>query len=288
MPHRFLPPLLLATCLLSLECSCSPATTPSEQYFADVKSNLAALDYNTALKNLDRLIQAAGDQPLGEEGKVLRAALLTALADGSKHMAETYEAGLKERAAQARIGQFTRMRADYYGICRVRLLDAMQTVMGQRAKLGDKPILLHMAFPDFIGIEIPVLGKIKGGYLIEDADRYRAETESNRNALARIVASLVGAGGDVNKGRQMFSTGSAEIDPRVYLIELSDAFLRLCEIFERQALDDPRYLRLTNEVIRDNMDIGLKLLATRPDKDLEAHAKKIRGESEKRLKALGT
>src|SRR5712692_9894057 len=115
MRRRLLTPLLLALCLLSFECSCTPTTPPAEQFFADVKSNLAARDYNAALKNLDRLIQAGGDQPLGQEGNVLRAALQTALAGGSKQMAETYGAGVKQPAAQARIGQFTRMRADYYG-----------------------------------------------------------------------------------------------------------------------------------------------------------------------------
>ena len=240
-----------------------------------------------SLKNLDRSIKSAGEQPVGRQAGVLRVVLLTALAEGSKQMAEAYGAGVKEPAAQTRFGHFGRMRADYYGIARVRLMDAMQAVMDQRGKMGDKPIPLEVTFPGFTGAEDTAVAKVKKGYAVEDAERYRAELKADRNALARTLAALVGAGNDPNKGQQMFSRGSIELDPRAYLIELSSAFLQLGGIFERRALDESRYLRAVNEVVRDNMDLALKLIAARPDKDLEARARKMRGECEKTLKTLG-
>lgn len=275
-------------CLLLLACTGAPPTPSAQQYFSDAKNNLAASDFDAALKNLDRSIKAAGEQPVGQQASMLRAVLLAALAEGSKQMAEAYGTGAKEPAAQARFGHFVRMRADYYGIARVRLMDAMQAVMDQRRKLDDKPISLEVNFPGFTGAEDPSATRIKKGYAAEDPNRYRAELNLDRNALARILASMAGVGDNPHKGQEIFSRGKVEIDPRVYLVELSSTFLRLGGIFERRALDEPRYLRAVNEVVRDNADLALKLLATKPDKDLESRAKKMRAECEKALKVLGS
>lgn len=284
MQPRLFPPFGLALCLVLAACTSAPPT--GEQYFSDAKNNVATLDFESALKNLDRLIKSAGDQPIAQQGTVLRTALLTAMADGSKQMAEAYGAGAKQPPAQARQAQFTQMRSDYYGVARVRLMNAMEAVMQQRGKLGNQPLRLDMAFPEFSGTGNPAVTKVKDGYWAEEADRYRVELETVRNALARALARLAGAGEDVHKGRAAFGKGGVEIDPRVYLIELSNAFVQLSEIFDKNALNDARYRRIALEVVRDNMDAALKLLGAKPDKELEAKAKKIRAESEKALNAL--
>ena len=284
--RRFFYLSVVAACLILLGCTSTPPTPAPVQYFADAKKNLDSLDYEAALKNLDRMIAAAGDQPIGQQGIVLRTALLTALAEGTKQMAETYGEGMKKPPAQARQAQFVRMRSDYYGICRVRLLSAMESGMKQRTKLGDKAMELQVNFPGFTGTQHPAISRIRDGYWVEDAERYRAELESVRNALARTLARLVGAGDDVHKGRTMFEKGSVQIAPAVYLFELSTAFRRLSEIFERRGLDDASYRRTCLEVVRDNLDATLKLLQAKPDKELEARAKKLKEESEKTLKSL--
>jgi len=279
--------LVMGTFWLLSGCAGAPPTPTAQQYFNDVKNNLNSSDYDAALKNLDRLIKSAGEQPLGLQGTVLRAVLLTAMAEGSKQMAEAYAVGVKQPAAQAHPGAFSKMRADYYGMARVWLMNAMEGVMGQRGKLTEQPIPLDIAFPEFRGTEPTAFAQIKNGYGVQEAERYRAQIEEMRNALARRLAALVGAGEDVNKGQAIFSKGGAQIDPRLYLIEMSDAFLRLSEIFGPRALDDPRYRRASLEVVRDNMDVALKLLSAKPDKSLEARAKKMKAECEKQLKALG-
>jgi len=286
MQPRLFPPLVLTVCVFLLACAGPPPAPSAEQYFTDAKNSLRSLDFDTALKNLDRMIKAAGGQPIAQQGLVLRTALLTALSDASKQMAEAYGLGVNQPPAVGRQGEFSRMRADYYGISRTRLMDAMQALMGQRSKLGDKPLSLQISFPEFSGTEPPELAKIRAGYWMEDNNRFRAELEMDRNALARTLARLAGAGGDVNKGREMFAKGSVEIDARIYLFELSNTFESLSGIFDRRALDDPRYLRICNEVIRDNMDLAMKLLAAKPDKDLQARVKKLKAECEKQLKTL--
>ena len=52
-------------------------------------------------------------------------------------------------------------------------------------------------------------------------------------------------------------------------------------------LNQPDHIRIVNEVVRGNLDVALKLLATKPDKDLEARAKKMQAECEKTLKMFG-
>jgi len=284
MRRRFSLLVLLGAFLLISSCGPPPAP-PAQQFFTDAKNNLQAMDYDAALKNLDRLIEAAGEQPMGQQGVILRTALLAAMADGSKMMAEAFAEGW--RMSRANSGQFVQMKGDYYGICRVRLMNTMEAVMAQRNKLGE-PMTLEFAFPDYSGSDPVALAMIRQGQYPEDAERFRTEHEVERNALARTLARMAGAGEDVAKGKAAFEKGSAQIDPRVYLVELSGMFYKLSEIFNPKALDDPRYRRISLEVVRDNMDIVLKMLESKPDKGLETRAKKLKADCEKELKKLSS
>jgi len=288
MRRGLLPSLVMAISLLLVACSGAPPTSVSEQHLADARNTLKASDFNAALNNLDNAIKSAGDEPAGQQAVVLRAALATALADANKQMAEAYGLGAKEPAAQSRFGTFNKARSDYYGIARSRLMDAMQSVMDQRRKLGANPLPIEVNFPGFTGGTDPTVTRIKSGQWVADADRFSAELQADRNALARTLSALAGAGQDLDKGQQIFSSGKADIDARVYLIELSSDFLQIGGMFQPRALNELDHLRTVNEVVRGNLEVALKLLTTKPDKDLEARAKKMQAECEYVLKKLGS
>lgn len=287
MQHRLSHYLVLSIFMFLAACSGAPPTSPGERDLVDARNSLKASDFNAALKDLDGAIKSAGDEPLGQQAVVLRVALVTALADASKQMAEVYGLGAKEPAAQSRYGPFNKMRSDYYGIARSRLMDAMQSVMDRRRKLSANPMPIEVNFPGFTAGRDPTVTRIKSGQWVTDADRLGAELQADRNALARTLSALAGAGQDPDKGQQLFSSGKVDIDPRVYIIELSSSFLRIGGMFEPRALNEPAHLRTVNEVVRGNLEVALKLLATKPDKDLEARAKKMQAECEKTLKKLG-
>jgi len=278
--------LLLLVCLLFPACAGEPSK-PAALPFAAAKENLVALDYDAALRNLEKTIKAAPDEPDAKQAALIRVALLVSLADSSKQMAEVYGTGGKQPRAFTLQSQFNRMRNDYFGMSRVRLMNAMELVMKQRDKLGEAAMPLNLAFPEFSGTEHAAMGRVREGVWVPDADRYRAELECTRNALARTMALLVGAGDNVHKGHELFDKGGVQIDPRTYIVELSAAFYKLSGIFGPKALDDARYYRTTLEVIRDNMDVALKLLAAKSDKDLETRSKKLKADCEKELKKLG-
>lgn len=287
MQHRRLPALIVAIPLLLVACSGAPSTRPNERYLVDARNSLKTSDFNAALKNLDGAIKLSGDEPLGQQAAVLRAALATALADGDKQMAEAYGFGAKEPAAQSHLGPFNRTRSDYYGSARSHLMDAMQSLMDQRRKLGGNPIPIEVDFPGFTGGTGPVVTRIKSGQWVTDGDRLGTELQVDRNALARILSALAGAGQEPSKAQQIFSRGKVDIDPRVYIIELSRNFLQIGGIFESRALNEPDHLRTVCEVVRGNLEVALKLLATKPDKDLEARAKKMQAECDHMLKKFG-
>jgi hypothetical protein len=287
MRSRFLFVLVVILCLTLSACSSPPPPT-GDNYFADAKNNLEAMDYDSALRNLERAISAAGEQPQGQQATLVRIALLTAMADGANKMADAYETGRRQPVAGPRFGQLSQIRTDYYGVARVHLLNAMEAMMKQRAKLGDKPMPLALKFPAFSGAESPVMARILKGMAVSDEERYRVQLDMTRNALAATLAGMVGAGDNVHKGHEIFNTGNVEIDPRVYLIHMTEAFHKLSEIFGSKALDDAKYHKVSLEVVRDNLELASKLLAAKPDKDLEARIKKCRAECDKQLKKLGT
>jgi hypothetical protein len=287
MQHRLLHSLVIMIFVLLVASSCTPPTSISQQYLADARNSFKTSDFNAALKNLDNAIKSAGDEPLRQQAAVLRVALVTALADADKQMAEAYGLGAKEPIAQSRFGPFNKAHSDYYSNARSRLMDAMQSVMDERSKLGGNPLPVEVAFPGFTGGTDPTLTKIQSGHWVDDTGRLSAELQVDRNALARVLSALAGAGQDPSKGQQIFSSGKADIDPRLYFIELSSSFLQISGMFDPKTLNEPDHLRTVNEVVRGNLEVALKLLAAKPDKDLEARAKKMQAECEKTLKKLG-
>lgn len=289
MRHRlFFLSLVISIFLPLVACSGGAPTSPGEKYLSDARNSLKTSEFDKAVRDLDAAIKSAGDEPLGLQAAALRVALVTALADSGKKMAEAYGLGAKEPAAKSRPGAFSKMRADYYGTARSRLMDAMQSVMNQRSKLSGNPMAIEINFPGFTGAtDDPTVTKIKSGQWVADTERLAAETQVDRNGLARILTALAGAGSDLNKGQQLFGSGKVDIDPRVYLIELSNSFLQIGGMFDPRGVNQPDQLRIVNQVVSGNLDVAMKLLAAKPDKDLEARAKKMQAECEHLLKKFG-
>jgi len=283
-------PWLFLVCsfvLLLFACSSGPPTPPSARRFADAKNNLQASDFKAALENLDATIKTTADDNLRQQASLIRVALLTALADADQQMAEAYHVGAKQPPAQSQTGAFYKERSDYNNAARNYLMDAMQAELDQRGKLGPNPISIQIAFPGFTGAGDPALAKIKSGILVSDTERLNAELQMDRNALASILAALAGANQDLNKGRDLYDAGKVDVDSRVYLVAFSDSFLRVGSMFDTRGINEPDKFRTVNEVVRGNLDIAEKLLAAKPDKDLETRIKKMEGDCDKCLKRLG-
>ena len=283
MPHRPWPFFVMAICVLLLACSSAPPASESDQAITDARNNFKSSDFKAALRNLDKAIKTANDEPTRQQAVVLRTALVTALADANKQMAEAYYLGAKQPAAQSHTGPFYERRSDCYKNAQSYLMDAMQSVMDQRSKLGMTPTAIELAFPGFTGTN-PGLNKLKTGQLLSDSEALTAELQADRNAFAIVLAAIAGAGQDPNKGQEVFATGKVNIDPRVYIIELSNSFMQTGPMFDFRGLNEPDRLRTVNEVVRGNLDVAQKLLDGKPDKDLEARVKKMQADCDKALK----
>lgn len=279
MPHRPWPILVIAISVLLLACSSGPPTSESEKALADARNNLKFSDFDGALNNLDKAIKSAKDDSSRQKATVFRIALVTALADANRQMAEAYYTGAQQPDAKSHSSPFYKQRADYYSTGSSLLMDAMQAVMNQRSKLGANAIPLEVNFPSFTET-IPALKKIKDGQIVSDSDRLSAELQVDRNSFATVLSALAGAGQDPNKGQQAFSSGKVDVDPRVYLIELSSSFIKAGAMFDLSGMHQLDRLVTVKDVVKGNLDVALKLLAAKPDKDLEARVKKMQADFE--------
>jgi hypothetical protein len=277
---------LLAFCVLLFGCSNAPKTSLGEQQFGDAKNSLKSSDFKAALNNLNGTIKNADNDALRQQAILLRVALVTALANSNEQMAEAYKAGAKMPLAYKNTTAFARMRSDYYTQARAYLMDAMQSVMDQRSKLNG-PVNVELAFPGFTGGVDAGLAKIKNGELIGDAERLGSEQQLVRNSLAQVLAGFAGAGQDLNKARDIFNAGKVDVDPRLYIVVLSDNFLHIGAMFDKPSLNDADKLRTVNQVVEGNLVVATKLLAAKPDKDMETHVKKMQADCDKCLKKLG-
>ncbi len=278
--------LLLAFSVLLSACSGAPKVSLSEQQLGDAKNNLKSSDFKAALNNLNGAIKNANNDAVRQQAVLLRVALVTALANANEQMAQAYKAGAKMPLAYKNTTAFARERSEYYTQARAYLMDAMQVVMDQRSKLS-APITVEVAFPGFTGGVDSGVAKIKNGELIGDAERVSSELQLVRNDFAKVLSGFAGAGDDLNKGQQIFNSGKVDVDPRLYIIVLSDNFLRVGAMFDKPNLNDADKFRTVNQVVRDNLEVASKLLAAKPDKDLEARVKKMQADCDKCLKKLG-
>jgi len=283
MQHRPCTFLVIAISVLLMACSNAPTTSDSNQSIIDARNSFKSSDFKAALRNLDKAIKLAPDDAARQQAVALRTVLVTALADANKQMAEAYAAGARQPAAQSHPGPFYNMRSDYYNNAKSYLMDGMQSVMNQRAKMSGNPIPMEVSFPGFTGTN-PGLTKIKSGQFVSDSERLSAEAQADRNALAVVLSAVGGAGQDPVKGQELFSSGKVDVDPRVYIIELSNSFLQTGAIFEFRGLNEPDRLRTVNEVVDGNLAVAQKLLDAKPDKDMEARVKKMQCDCDKVLK----
>jgi hypothetical protein len=287
MPHRPLQFLVFVLSVFLVACSSGPKVSTSERQLGDAKNNLKTSDFKAALDNLNAAIKSTNDDSLRQQASVLRVALVTALANADEQMAEAYHVGAKQPLAHTQTGAFYKERSDYNSAARDYLMDAMQLVMDQRSKLSANPVVIEVAFPGFTGGTDPALAKIKSGEFVSDNERMNAELQLDRDALASVLAGLAGAGDDLNKGRDLYAAGKVSVDPRVYLVVLSDNFLHTGAMFEPRGVNDPDKLRIVNQVVRGNLEVASKLLSAKPDKDLEARVKKMQTDCDICLKKLG-
>ena len=281
MPHRPWPILAaIAVSLLLLACSSAPPTSESDTSFTDARNNFKASDFKAALRNLDKVIKGSSDESQRQQAIVLRTVLVTALADANKQMAEAYYIGAKTPSGQSRSGSYYKARSDYYSTARSYLMDGMQSVMDQRSKLGATPLAIEVTFPGFQGVN-PQMNKIKSGVPVSDNEQLSAEQQATRNALATVLSAIAGAPEDLNKGQEIYASGKVTIDPRAYLIELSNSFYQSEAMFDWRGLNQPDKQRLVNDVVRGNLDIAQKMLSAKPDKDMEARVKKMLSDCDK-------
>jgi hypothetical protein len=277
---------VLATSTFAPGCGAPPADPTAEQYLASAKESLRGQDFDNAVKNLDRMIRAAGNQPLAQQGALLRTVLLTALAEGDLRMGQAYAAGALQLQGQSGQSAFVRMRTDYYGMSRAHITSAMEAILAQRVNIQMAPIPLDVALPPVRQVDPAPLSQLELGRTISEPDRLTAETECSRNAWARRLASVAGAGALSGQERASISAPGIQIDPRMYLLEMSDEFLRLSIVFGPGALDDARYLRATQELILGNLRVVEALLETHPDAAIRARMDKMKADCELRLQSL--
>jgi len=132
--------------------------------------------------------------------------------------------------------------------------------------------VIEVVFPGFTGTN-PGLNNVKSGQLIGDSERVQAELQADRDALALVLAGIAGAQDNLNKGKEIYAAGKVEIDPRVYLLALNENFLKTGQMFGFRALNEPDHLTTVNQVVMGNLEVVKKMLAAKPDKDLDAMVK---------------
>jgi hypothetical protein len=282
MSHRPWIISVVAISILLLACSNAPTTSEGTTPFVDAKNNFKVSDFSAALTNLDKAIKWTHDDAVRQESIMLRTALVTALADANKQMAEACYTGAKQPAGQGHTGAFYQKRSDYYKTAQGYLMDAMQAVMDQRGKMSATPVSVEVSYPGFMATNA-ALTKIKLGQEATDSEGVSAELQQTRNSFAIVLAEIAGAGQDANKGQQAYSSGKVDVDPRVYLLELSNSFLQIGQMFDFHGLNSLDKQRTVIDVVHGNLDAVDKMLVAKPDKDLEARAKKLRADCDNAL-----
>ncbi|MBI2956910.1 MAG: hypothetical protein HYY26_06330 [Acidobacteria bacterium] len=232
-------------CLLAAGCDGPIVHRSPEALYSLAKEQITNGRFTPATDTLARLVREAPESEPGRRAQVLHVALLGAMARGYQQVGESYLAGHHQAAEKPEAPVLRTTAMDYFGQARGRsleMLEALDRLLAQQAagpwRLDFLPETLDAA---------KALGLVEHGQTLADEELARAEQEAVRRALAELLASLVGAEGDVEGARRRLSGGAAEINPAIFYLKAAEELAGLSRIYEKEALGDQRMARLYTE-----------------------------------------
>ena len=226
------PPMRAAALAALLAAACN-VRSPAEQLYSLAYEQLAAGNYYSASDTFKRVMKESAQSPQAGGAAVLHIALVGGMARSYKDIAESYRAGAKQAGAAPHARRMRTMPVDYFGRARGRSLEMVEAIDLFFNQPAAGP--LRVDFPAFGGTGATMsLGKIRQGQWLEDKELVAAEKQSVRQGAEALLAHLAPG-------------NRPDLSPAHLSLALAEELLEMSSLYDKDALDDHRLLRLYHQ-----------------------------------------
>lgn len=204
-------------------------------------------NYVRALDTLARVARESPDSPYGVKARLTRLALLAGLARSALALGELYLEVGEEVDATAYRSELHRAAMDQFGVGQSWALALVEALDQELPALADKPLVIDPLLPTTPAPAHPALSRLRQGERIPEPERRAIERDAVRRGLAEMMAALAGARGDFGRAHDALAHANARLEPAAVFLAFGNELVRLSALFAKEALDNPRYLRLFHE-----------------------------------------
>jgi hypothetical protein len=243
--------VLAAVALLACSLACSSGSRGPEPgtpafFWSAAKTNFAQGDHLKVSENLDRVMKSADLRPQAIPWSLI---VSSGLARGYMELADAYEEGAK--AAKTNSSYFRTQMIDNRRYARNAALQFAQTFRVFEIENKDEQIKLVFPFPPGTAAEPPMLAKIRGGMIPDEAARATITRAMIERGVVLETSRAVGAGQDATKAQAMFKSGEVTVPRTSFLLGMAGALYDQALLFGPKKLDDPTKLQLFAEEALD-------------------------------------
>ena len=272
--------------VLLLGCDGPIVARSPEALYALAKEQMAHANYSPAVDTLARVVREAPQSESARRAHVLRIALLGGMARGFKDVAESYRAGAQQAGAAAYATQMRSLAMDYFSRARGRSIEMVEALDRLMSEAATGPLRVDFPLPEVAAADSAALGKVRQGNWVEDPARLQAEQEEVRQGLAEMLATVLGAGGDIHKARGRFRGREVELDLAVFYLGLAQEIVDISSIYGPQALQDRRVFRLYHKRALAAAEQAARLAGEKGNTQLQEESERLKRHCQEVLRKL--
>jgi hypothetical protein len=238
--------VILIFCVSCSSGPSGPAPGTPAFYWSLAKDNFAAGDILKANDNLDRAVKSPEYKAQGLPWSLV---LASGLARGYQELADAYEKG--GEAAKRGSGQFRVQMGDYRRHARGASLQFVEKFREFETSNKDEQVKLVFPFPSGSPSEPPMLTRVLGGSMPDDAVRDNIQKAMLQRALIYEASSAAGSPDDPTKEQAQFKAGEVSVPRAQFILAMANALYAQSQIFGPKKLDEPDKVRLFAETALD-------------------------------------
>lgn len=235
--------------LVGLHGGCGEPIVPRgpEQLYGLAREQIRNQNYVRALDTLARIARESPDSPYAVKATLTRLVLLAGLARSSLALGQVYlQAGGKAQEPDYR-SELRIAAMGQFGVGQSWALGLVEGLDPWPRVLAAKPWVIDPVLPLTPAAEHPALGRLREGQRVASPERAAIERNAIRRGLAEMMAALAGAPGDFGRAYERLARENAPVEPAVVYLAFGNELVSLSALFGKEALDNPRYLRLFHE-----------------------------------------
>lgn len=218
-----------------------------EQLYRLAAEQLRNENYVRALDTLARITRTSPNSPLAVKAALTRMAVLAGWAHGAHELGEIYLQASEQATEPAAKSTLRQAGMEQFSIAQSHALALLDALAGELPGLAGTGWSTDPLLPLIPPAAHPALARLRAGQPLGEAERTAIQRDAIRRGLAEMMAALAGTPGDFGRAHERLARDNARLERAGVYLAFGDVLVSLSRLFDKTALDNPRYHRLFHE-----------------------------------------